>query len=75
MFQLNLLQIFGPRNDILSRPLLVLKSRILNVICDLVLYLFREDTDMLFRYDGAIPFQHLKRIVEAHSYIICPTPV
>ena len=37
MFELNIFQIFGPRNDILFCPLFVLQSGISNVICDLVL--------------------------------------
>ena len=37
MFEFNIFQIFGPRNDILFCPLFVLQNGISNVICDLVL--------------------------------------
>ena len=37
MFEFNIFQIFGPRNDILFCPLFVLQSGISDVICDLEL--------------------------------------
>ena len=37
MFELNLVQTFGPRNEILFSPLFVRQSGISNTICDLVL--------------------------------------
>ena len=49
MFEVNLLRIFEPKNDIHFCPLLALQNDIFNVICNLVLYLFREGIKMLFR--------------------------
>ena len=63
----DLFQIFGPRNDRLFSPSFVLQSCLSNKICDLVLQLFREEINMPFRYDDAIPFQNLKTSVEVHS--------
>ena len=54
MFELNIFQIFAPRNDILFSPLFVLQRGISNAICDLVLQLFREDIGISFRQYGAI---------------------
>ena len=58
--------IFGPRNDILFCPLIVLQSGISNAICNLVLRLFSEGIN-IFRYDGAIPLPYLKMVMEVHS--------
>ena len=49
MFELNLFHIFGPRNDILFCPLIVLQSGIFNAICDLVFWFFSEGINILFR--------------------------
>ena len=67
IFELTLFQIFGPRNDILFCPLIVLQRGISNAMCDLVLSLFSESINISFRYDGAIPFQYLKTVVVVHS--------
>ena len=37
MFELNIFQIFAPRNDILFCPLFILQSGICNSVCDFVL--------------------------------------
>ena len=45
MFELNLFQILGPRNDTPSCPLFVLQIGVSNAICALVLQLFREGAE------------------------------
>ena len=60
MFELNIFQIFAPRNDILFCPLFVLQSGIYNAICDLVLQVFIEVMKISFRQCGAITVQYLQ---------------
>ena len=50
MFELNLIQIFRPRNDIPFCPFFVLYGFISSVICDLVL--FSEGINVSLRLDG-----------------------
>ena len=64
MFELNLFQIFGPRNEILFCPLIVLQGAISNAICDLR---FSEGINILFWLHSAVPFLYLKTVVEVHS--------
>ena len=61
IFELNIFQIFAPRNGILFCLLFVLQSGISNAICDLVLQLFREGIKISFRQYGAIPVQYLRQ--------------
>ena len=42
-------------------------------MCDLALQLFREDTNMSYRYDDPIPCQNLKTTVEVHSSTLFST--
>ena len=60
MFELNIFQIFSPRNDMLFYLIFVLQSGISNAICDLVLKLFRRGIKISLRQYGAIPVRYLQ---------------
>ena len=61
MFEHTLFQIFGPRNDILFRPLVVLQRGISNVMCDLVLYLFSACYSFSKWIDNLLSMNHSQR--------------
>ena len=59
IFEHNIFQIFGPKNDILFCPFFVLQSGISSVICSVMLYFLKEGIKISFRQYGAILFQYL----------------
>ena len=68
MFEFNIIQIFGPRNDILFCPLFVLQSGISDVICDLELQLFKGGMKISFRQYGAfLSSIYSSRRAQSHS--------